>query len=60
MNRIQSQLLALLNITSPIFLYIHLKFSYLVVGFDANKGLSQRHWSEATVEEEETNIWVDM
>lgn len=57
-NRIQSQL----NITSLIFLYIQrlLKCSYLVIGFDANKGLSQRHWSEATVKEEETNIWIDM
>lgn len=61
-NRIQSQLLARLNITSLIFLYIQrlLKCSYLVVGFDANKGLSQRHRSEATVKEEETNKWVDM
>ena len=33
---------------------------YLVRSFDANKGLSKGHWSEATVKEEESNIWIDM
>lgn len=35
-------------------------FVYLVRGFDANKGLSKRHGSEAAVEVEEADIGVDM
>ena len=42
------------------FVNIFISVCYLVGGFDANKGLSEGHWSEATVEEEEANIWVDM
>lgn len=33
---------------------------YLVGGFDADEGLSEWHWSEAAVEEEEANVGVDM
>lgn len=35
-------------------------FVYLVGGFDANKGLSKWHRSEATVKEKQANIGVDM
>lgn len=38
----------------------HLGLFYLVGGFDANKGLSEWHRSEAAVKEKEANIGVDM